>query len=192
MTTQSHLYRMCNRDHHQNCSKKRPSQCRSAFSLISVIHCDRAWHSYALFSIQCKHACLCVVVCVRVYDERMCIKMPYTSISISFCVYTFVYDSNALCVLLFALSIHYTYCLLSGCHIWTCCVSVYLPLSSSSSPPLSLLLLPFTSMMMLLPMNKVVQQTDRVLQPCATVVYFVLSFDIFYTTNGSFLHFRAR
>lgn len=143
--------------------------------------------------LTCINVCVCLR-CVHESSKRMCLGVRVCVLKCRIClslssVQVFLYRVRV-CVRLFTIQICSVYCCLHLLFIYTaCCLAVphmnderarsaYLPLPSF----LLLLLLPFAvyiSMMMLLPMNKVVQRTDRVLQPCATVVYFVLSFSEF-------------
>lgn len=140
-------------------------------------------------SVYYEHICLCaflsVCVCVCVLKCRICLSLSNVQV--------FLYRVHV-CVHLFTIQTCYVYCC-SHCVYTDMPLVVWLPhmnderAMSAYLPLPSLLLLPFTSMMMLLPMNKVVQRTDRVLQSCATVVYFVLSFNKHFTTNGSMSSF---
>lgn len=124
----------------------------------------------------------CIDVCVRAHDARMCV------FKCAVCVYLYPtckhFGIVCVCVHLFTIQIRWAYCCLHCLYTRrSCCLAATYERAVCSCICLCRCRcrfcrsLPFTSPMMLLPMNKVVQRADRVLQPCATVVYFVLSFN---------------
>lgn len=139
--------------------------------------------------------CFCLSMSACVYDVRICVSikrlcwwMPYMSISIQrvsiflyrvyVCVYICLRFKYAMCIVVCIVYTLNTLLVVWLPHMNVLCVCPCICLCRRRRRR-RCCSLPFTSMMMLLMMNKVVQRTDRVLQPCATVVYFELSFDIF-------------